>query len=334
MPNFKSVRTLDVVIVGLAVVVITLAGYLGYSVWAQNRAVASSTSVSRAVSQVEAAVRKNPNDLDARMQLAQALAVAGRAGDAIEQYEAALTIRKDFTPALAGIGFLALQDKDWARGERFFRKVIEIREPQQTSGPDTQLESAYFYLGTALTEQKEYEDAANYLKRAILLRRDASDSHYALAYAYNKMGLDSKYRQELENTLLFDPKMPEANYDYGLLLLKDGDKGGAAEHFRTSIAAAPGAELPQTALDELGPFSERLAAAKKLRVSDAKAALAEARIAAALDPRNVEALLLAGDLQASAGNEDKAAEAYKAILAIQPGNVRANTGLKKVTNGK
>ncbi len=334
MSTVRNIRPLDAVIAAIAVVVLVLGAYLGYSVWAQGRQIVDSTPAARAVAAVEARVRKNPNDIDARMQLAQALAVAGRDKDAVVQYEAALKISKDFAPAISGIGFLALQRKQFAEGETYFRRVIAILEPKHKSGPDAQLEIAYFYLGTALMEQKEYEEAANYYKKAILLRRDASDTHYALAFTYSKLGSDSKYREELENTLLFDPKMPEANYDYALLLLKDGDKAGAAEHLRTSIAAAPNVDLPQDALDELGPFSDRLAAAKTKAAKDPKAALIEARIAVALEPQNVEALILLGDLAVKTGAKKHAAEMYQRVLVIEPNNASAKAGLEKVNNGK
>lgn len=334
MSNVRAIRPLDAVIAAVAVVVLGLGVFLGYSVWAQSRSVVASTPAARAVAEVETRVRKNPNDIDARMQLAQALAVAGRDDDAVAQYEAALKISKNFAPAISGIGFLALQRKDYASGERYFRRVIEILEPNHKSGPDAQLEIAYFYLGTALMEQKEYEEAANYFKKAILLRRDASDTHYALAFTYNKLGSDSKYRDELENTLLFDPKMPEANYDYALLLLKDGDKAGAAEHLRTSITSAPDAKLPQVALEKLGPFADRLAAAKAIAAKDPEAALAEARIAVALEPENVEALVLVGDLAVMTGAKKHATETYQRVLAIDPDNEAAKAGLEKVNNGK
>ncbi len=334
MSNVRTIRPLDAVIAAIAVVVLVLGAYLGYSVWAQSRSVVESTPAARAVAEIEAKVRKNPNDIDARMQLAQALAVAGRDKDAVAQYEAALKISKNFAPAISGIGFLSLQRKDYAEGEKYFRRVIEILEPKHKSGPDAQLEIAYFYLGTALMEQREYEEAANYYKKASLLRRDASDTHYALAFTYKKMGSDTKYREELENTLLFDPKMPEANYDYALLLLKDGDKAGAAEHLRTAITAAPTVDLPQDALAELGPFKDRLAAAKAKAAKDPKGALIDARIAVALEPENVEALVLLGDVAVKTGAKEHAAEIYQRVLVIEPNNASAKAGLEKVNNGK
>lgn len=334
MYDFKRIRPFDAAIAALAVVVLALAMYLGYSLWAQKNLVATSTPAARAVATLEARVRKEPNNLDLRMQLAQALSVAGRDRQSEEQYRAALKIAKDFTPALSGLGFLALKQKEYATGEGYYRKIADILEGKQASGRDPQLEIAYFYLGTALMEQRKYEEAANYFKKALAIRRDASDTHYALAVTYGRLGLDEKYREELGYTLLFDPKMPEANYDFGVLLLKDGDKATAAEHFRTSITAAPGVEKPVKALEELGPFEERLAAAQKLAPTDPKAALVEARIAVALEPRDVEALLLASDLFAKTGDKTQAPLFYQRVLDIEPDNAAALAGLKQVTNAK
>ena len=119
------------------------------------------------------------------------------------------------------------------------------------------------------------------------------------------------------------------------LLLKDGDKATAAEHLRTSITAAPHIQLPKTALDELGPFSTRLAAARRVQASDLKAALVEARIAVALEPKNAVAAVLLGDLYAKSGDKTKAAAAYEQALTVEPDNASAKAGLGKVTtNGK
>ena len=333
MIDLKSVRPLDAIIALVVVLVIGLGAFLGYSVWSGNRAVIDSTPASRAIQQLEANVRGNRNNLNARMELAQALVVAGRDREAVPQYEAALKIQKDFAPAISGLGFVALKRKDWAQGERNFRKVVDLLEPKQVAGGNPSLETAYFYLGTALMEQRKYEDAIGYLKRAILLRRDASDTHYALAVCYRSIDSQSKYREELETTLLFDPKMPEANYDYGKVLLAAGDKAGAAEHFRISIDSAPGNELPQDALDALGSFDEHFAAALRVK-AEPKAALVEARIAAAVDSRSVKAVSLVGDLYARLGNKTKAATAYRRALLLDPNNSSAKAGLKKVSDAK
>jgi tetratricopeptide (TPR) repeat protein len=127
--------------------------------------------------------------------------------------------------------------------------------------------------------------------------------------------------------------MPEANYDYGLLLMSRNDTATAAEHFRTSAKAAPGVDKPQIQLDKLGNADDRLAEAKKLKTTDPTKALAEARIAFALDPESTDALALVGELYEATGQRDKAAETYRKLLVLDPGNAIATEGLKRVSNG-
>lgn len=338
MPDLKksldprNYRAIDIIIVVVAVVVIALAAYLALSVWTGNRSVVKSTPAERAIAVLVAEVRKNPNNLDARMQLAQALAVAGRDAEAAKQYQAVLSVNKDFVPAISGLGFQALLRKDWAEGEKYFRRSIDLLEPQSGKGRDSSLETAYYYLGTALYEQKQYEEAVGYLKASLRLRRDASDTHYLLANVYKQMDIKDGYEEELKLALTYDPKMPEANYDYGLLLIASGDIAGAAEHFRTSAEAAPNIDKPLLELDKLGTAEERIAAARKLEKADPKKALIEARIAVALDPESVEALVLLGGLYETAKKPEKALELYRRALRIDPENKPAQTGAKRLSD--
>ncbi len=186
--------------------------------WANNAAVRASSPASREIDALIAALRKTPNNIDARMRLAQALAVAGRDDEAVEQYQQVLKLNKKFVPALSGLGFVLLKQKEWEKGETYFKRVIELTEDTAASATGTRgssLETANYYTGIALLEQKKYEEAVAYLKEALRLRRDASDTSYALSVAYAKLDIKDGQRDMLEYTLQFDPKMPEANYDYG-----------------------------------------------------------------------------------------------------------------------
>lgn len=333
MLDLKSVRPLDAAIAGIALVVVVLGAYLGYSVWSHNRTVVQATPASRQIDALVADIKKNPNDIGKRMRLAQAFAVAGRDREAVQQYKAVLTVSKDYTPALSGLGFVALKQKQYTTGERYFRRVVELLEGKVSEGRDAQLEIAYFYLGNALLEQKQYEEAASNFKAALRLRRDASDTHYALAVCFRELGTMEAYRESLENTLMFDPKMPEANYDLGMLMLETKkNEAEAAEHFRVAAEAAPNHEKPREALAQLGSASDRLASAKKLAKSDPKQALVEARVAAALDPQSVEAFILVGDLWAKKGDIEKAQDAYRKALAVDPEAEAAQAGMERIKN--
>ena len=313
--------------------VLLLGGYLGYAVWANNRELRNSSPSAREIAALSAKVRANPNDFDARMRLAQAFAIAGRDNEAIAQYQVILKVNKNFVPALSGAGFEYLKQKEWKQGEQFFRKVVELTEKDSAGTGSSPLETAYFYLGTALMEQHRYEDAVGYFKAALRLKRDASDSAYALAVSYRELGIMEGYEESLVYTLQFDPNMPEANYDYGVLLLSKNDLASAAEHFRRSADAAPDVDKPQIELTKLGPFKDRLAEAKALKTSNPAKALAQARIAFAINPNSIEALTLVAELYEAQKQLDKSAEAYRMLLVIDPGNATATAGLKRVQNG-
>ena len=334
MFDLKKARPLDIALVVAAVAVVVLGAYLGWSVWSHNQQVVNSTPAARAVEAIKSDLKKDPNNIDLRMQLAQALLVARRPDQAVDQYEAILKARKDYVPALAGIGFVALQQKEWKTGEGYYRRVVDQLAGTENASKNRTLETAYFYLGTALMEQKKYEDAVGYFKEALRIRRDASDTHYALAVTYKNLGSEGKYRDELEAAVAFDPSMPEANYDLALLLIKDGETGRASELLRTSIDNAPGVDKPQVALDKLGPFSERMKAAQALAASDAKKALEEARVAVALEPENVDALRLLASLWEKSGDIETARGVYQRILAIEPKDAATLAAIERLSNAK
>jgi tetratricopeptide (TPR) repeat protein len=329
----KRVRPIDAAIIVVVVAVLAVGAYLGYRLWANANELRASSPAAREIDALKDKLRKKPNDIDLRMRLAQALSVSGRDSEAVEQYQAVLKVNKAFVPAMSGIGFELMKQKDWKGGERYFRKVIALTEGKSTdNAPNSPLEIAYHYTGIALMEQKSYSEAAGFLRRALALRRDSSDTAYALAYCYKQLDIMDGYSSMLQYALQFDPKMPEANYDYGLLLLSQGDKAGAAEHLRTSSDAAPYKAEPKAELDKLGPAATRLATAKKLASTDASAALADARIAAALEPDSVEALLLAASLYEKKKDKTKAVDTYNKVLLLEPANADATAGLKRVNS--
>jgi len=331
---FKRVRPLDAAIVVIGVAVLAVGAYLGYSIWANSMSLKTGSPANREIEAFMQVLKKKPNDVETRMRLAQALSVAGRSEDAVEQYQAVLKLNKEWVPALSGIGFELMKQKDWKGGEEYFKRVIALTEgktPQMSGGSSGEI--ANYYVGIARMEQRDYSGAAGYLKQALRMRRDASDTSYALSVCYQKLDIIDGQKEMLEYTLQFDPNMPEANYDYGLLLLAEGKTAEAAEHFRNSSDRAPYKQEPKDQLAKLGTASARLAAANELASTDASAALVEARVASALDPESIESLALVGSLYEKMKKPKKAEETYQKILVIDPENKAALVGLKRVKNG-
>lgn len=333
MRSLRNIQPLNAAITVVLVLLVVLGSYLGWAVWDHKRAVEESTMPARDIKVLMPMIKKSPKDVNLRMQLAQDYMVLKKYPKAIEQYKKVLSIHKNFVPALSGLGFVALEQKEFKTAEGYFRRIVELLEERDEASNDQTLEIAYFYLGTALYEQKQYEDAASFLKQALLIRRDASDTHYLLAVCFRELGSDRSYRESLENALMFDPKHPEANYDLAKLLLKEGDEAAAAEHLRVSADAAANSDKPLEALEKLGPFKKRLAKARELEKSAPAAALAEARIAVALSPRSTDALMLLGSLYEKTGNKEAAVNAYRRVIALDPDNTDAQTSLERMTDG-
>jgi Tfp pilus assembly protein PilF len=135
-------------------------------------------------------------------------------------------------------------------------------------------------------------------------------------------------------TLQFDPKMPEANYDYGMLMLSEGRLAEAAEHFRISSTSAPYKQEPRDQLAKFGSASALLANATRLQSTDTSSALSQARISAAVDPTSVDAYLLIGKLYEAEKKKAEALAAYQKVLSLDPGNATALAAVNRVNNAK
>lgn len=331
----RADRWLDIGIRTALVAVIAAGAYLGYLVWANSQTQAVSSPSGRSIENLRKIVAASPGNANGRIVLAQALADAGRIDEAITQFEAALKLQPDYVPALNGLATLAMQQKDFKTAESYWLKIVGLLDNTPTANQDPQLDAAYYGLGVTYIELKRYEDAVGALKEALRIRNSASDTHYQLSIAYGKLGFPDQQRKELEITLAFDPKNAQPNYDLGLLSLKEGDVARAAELFRIAADYAPdNITLPEEQLTKIaskGTAAERLAKARSLAKTDAKAALSEARIAAALDPKNAEAVRLVAQLWEKTGGKESALNAYRRLVELVPDDKEANDAIKRLS---
>ncbi|MHB8706455.1 MAG: tetratricopeptide repeat protein [Coriobacteriia bacterium] len=324
-------RWLDTALKVVAVLVVAALLYLGYTVWNAQRQTEQGKLTTRAIDSLVEQVQKTPKDPGARILLAQALAAAGRMNEAVEQYQNALKLDENNVTALQGLGLIAMNRKEWTTAEGYWRRILDELLSGQYSGVDERVEQADYYLGLTLIELHEYEDAVRYLKEAIRIKRDASDTHYALAIAYRELDSVDNQRKELETALAFDPMMPEANYEMALLKVADGDEASAAELFRRAVDNAPGRPEPVAELEKLGPFADRLAAAKSLLATDKEKALLEARVAIAIEPTDLEAARIVARLLDEIGEPKDATAAWERVIKIAPSDPEASDALARLS---
>lgn len=330
--SFSSSKVLDYAVKAMLVVLALAVGFLIYTVIRIRIEDRNSSPAARAVKNLAGAVKKDPNNITARLRLADAMAADGRVREAAEQYNTVLNQSEDEPGALAGLAQIAMDKGEWRTAEGYWRRILDKLSSQPYSNVDQRVEKAYYYLGSTLMELKEYEEATTYLKEALRIRKDASDTYFLMAIAYREMDSPQKYKQNLQYALQFDPLLPEANYELGKVLLEEGDIGGAAEKFRVSADNAPADRPePQVALEQMGDPLEHLAKAQAaLKAGDTETALAEARVASAIDPDNVDSARIVAQTYEKMKRTVEARAAWERVLTLVPGDkegVAASTRL-------
>lgn len=313
---------LRIVIIVLVSAVIGLGALLGYSVWQGRQAELTSTPAQRAIKDLQAAVRKSPNNAAARVRLGEALAAAGQLRPAAEQFEIAIKLDKNHTGAYLDLGIIAMENEEYGPAEKYFTKVVELTQGTQYEAMNERREQALFHLGEIALEQRRFEDATGYFKGALRIRKDASDTYYLLAQSLRGMGEDEAAIKQLNAALAFDPNYPEAHYLYGTILLDQGDKINAAIHLRKAADLAPEQDQPAAALKKLGTSKQSVKDGREqLEAGQYSAAIDAALLATALDPENTDAVIFHAEALEASGDTAGAKKVLSAALVVMPDDI-------------
>lgn len=183
-----SDRTLNRMIIG-AVVVLAIGIPLIAVIYFMDRNVDGGPSlVERQVAAGEAAVREKPNSIEARLGLATAYLTAERYPDAIAQYTEILRVSTDYRGALLGRGNAYLLSEDLANAQKDFGRLVEVAKDEEMANADPQLEESYFRLGDIALRQGRTEDAVTMLTAALRINRTDADAMNLLGTAFVSTG--------------------------------------------------------------------------------------------------------------------------------------------------
>ncbi len=257
--------------------------------------------VEGALQHLEAALRIEPGDLEARDNLAVVLFQIGRVDEAEAHLLQVLAANPAMAKAREHLGALLL-----ARGATL-KAAEHLREAVRLGSAST---GAQANLGDALERLGDREGARASFEA--VLRRDARDLRALVGLARLAIEADrpADAAQFLERALELQPGNPQALQQRARLRVLSGDEAGAAEDLRASIAARPGWWLPRIDLAWL------LASSTTPGVSDPARALALAEEVVARTERRhagaLDALALAhaalGQWLNAVGHADEAAE--------------------------
>jgi len=320
-----------IAIVVLVISILAVGAWLGYSVYAQKQLEAASSPAMRALGELADVVKQYPNDAAVRVRYAEALATAAKYDQAMEQLRNAIKIDPEHGGAYLDMGLVAMAQQEYPAAERYFKKVVDLTEGKQFQDVSDRREAALYNLGVIAVADERWEDAVGYLKGALRIRKDASDTYLALAQAYRGLDEPDKAIENITIALAFDPNYAEARYELGKLYLEVSNEPSAAVELRRSLDLAPDADPANEALESLGPIEERIAKAEAaFEQGDFKEALGLATIAVALDPSDPDALMVYGLSRENTGDRVGAIMVYRSVLENDAKNTAASEALDRL----
>lgn len=204
-PRAVSDRQLNRLILGVALILLIGIPTLGIVYWFDRVVDTGPPLVERQISQLEAAVRANPNTISLRLQLAGAYGAAKRTTDAIAQLDTVLAASPGDKTALVNRGDLysTIDRLDAATAD--YRAVIAIAADGEFARVDTQLHQAYYSLGSIQLKQGQATAAIPNLLAALNINRTDADTLNLLGTAYLRSGDATKAIDPLRSAVLFVP---------------------------------------------------------------------------------------------------------------------------------
>ncbi len=161
--------------------------------------------VGRQIAGAEAAVKKTPNNLQVRLQLAAAYLQDKRQDDALKQYDVILTADKSNRPALLGRGHILIDKGDLKAAAVAYHKITDVAVKGEFAGADPQAQEAHYWLGQIAVTQGNTKVAITELQAALKIDKTDSDALYQLGVARLKEGSTQLAVDSFKQALRFVP---------------------------------------------------------------------------------------------------------------------------------
>ncbi len=199
----------------------------------------------------EAAVRLDPNNVDARSDLGEFyLEAPGIVGGGRDKAEAQAQALAALDPAKAGYlkGRIAEKKKDLVTAEKEYRAAIEASRGSALT---------WFNLALFFRHQQRWNDMEDAIQHAVSAQVDRPEIIMESGEVLLRSGRNVQAAvQYLRRYLALNSKVEEApafkaHYLLGTALEKQGDKQGAAQEYRAALSLAKNFSRAQEALDRL-----------------------------------------------------------------------------------
>jgi tetratricopeptide (TPR) repeat protein len=288
---------------GVLVLVIGVAAFA--AIYYQGQHVAAGPSLSsRETTTAEAAVRKAPDNVAARLALAAAYVADKRPNDALTQYNVILKADKGNREALLGSGTILIAKNDLTAATATYKQITGASSTGEYAGADPQLEEAYYYLGSIAVTQGKSREAITDLAAALKITPTDSDSLYLMGVAQLKAGAPRLAVSALAEAVEFVPT------------------GWCQPYSQLALAYGKLSQLPQAAF-----------AAAMANTCQQPAKATSQLKTLAKGPMAVNAMLALATIAQTDSNNAEAISWYQKVLTVDRKNAAAIANLKALGAG-
>lgn len=215
----------------VALIVFVLLVIIGYRYYFYNVKQVQELPVNKTIRELEAQVRKNPLNINARIQLASAYLAVRRWDDAIRQCLEVLKVDKENQAALTMAAFAYLQKEEYDKALEMCKKEIDTYATAGMALENRYLADAFFYSAIAYWKKGNLDKAIYHANRAALIRRSDADVMFFLGRLYYEKGLLVNAENYFQKAIRFDPKYLDAHYGLAQVYEKMGLLGMAVNEY-------------------------------------------------------------------------------------------------------
>jgi tetratricopeptide (TPR) repeat protein len=240
----------------LAVLIAVVVVFFGYYVWDRYVHLGDQSSIDVGAADLERAIRDDPQNVEARVALAESYLSAGQVEKALEQAVQVLSQYPENHGALliAGMAYVHLDQPEAALAplERF----VALRKEGPMAQADTALEAAYYFLGESYVKLNRPAEAIPVLEAALAISPADADALYQAGLAYQATGQPEAALERYHRAVRLVPDFAEAysgmveaytatgqsdykEYAQGMEAFSLGDYKAALSHLEGATQALP-----------------------------------------------------------------------------------------------
>jgi tetratricopeptide (TPR) repeat protein len=275
-----------------------------------------------AITAYQSAIRLDPDDIDANVNLGTTYWVKGQTEAAAASYRKAIDIKprdERLVAAYMNLGDILHSEGRFKDAAAEYREVTEMPLPtsllvrfnqnihQQAPSFVDNRTKARNKLGATLREQGKLDDAAAELTKNIEFEPQNAEARLELALVRRDQGKLDDAVVGLGKAIKLEPSEPAAHFYLGLILRDQGKLDESVAEFRQAIKAAP---QDSQAYDELG--------LTLFNQNKTEEALSNIKTAINLNPRDPVAHLYLGIILRSEGKTDEAIVSLNEAARLGP----------------